>query len=73
MKQNLKFNMNGAVVNVDCMEVFAIQSKNGIKDESRCKCKELDDWYSRRDYYMWNPSTCDCECNRACKLYACYY
>ena len=28
-----------------------------------CKHKELDDWS-----YMCNPSTCDCECNKACKI-----
>ena len=28
-------------------------------DEYRCKCKELDGWGSCKNYYMWNPSTCD--------------
>ena len=31
-------------------------------------CKELDDWGFYKDYYMWNPSTCDCECNKTCKI-----
>ena len=30
-------------------------------DECWCKCKELDDWSSCRDDYMWNPSTCNWE------------
>ena len=30
-------------------------------DENHCECKGLGD-------YMWNPSTCDCECNKACKI-----
>ena len=32
------------------------------------KCKELDDWGSCKKDYMWNPSTCDCVCNKACKI-----
>ena len=28
-------------------------------DEWRCEYKKLDDWI---------PSTCDCECNKACKI-----
>ena len=34
----------------------------------RCESKELDDWGSCKNYYMWNPSTCDCDCNKACKI-----
>ena len=30
--------------------------------------KELDDWDSCEKDYMWNPSTCNCECNKACKI-----
>ena len=33
-----------------------------------CKCKELNDWSSCINYYIWNPSMCDCECNKACKI-----
>ena len=36
-----------------------------------CKCrdedKELDDWVSCKSDHTWNPSTCDSECNKACK------
>ena len=32
-------------------------------DECWCEHKELDDWSSCKDDYMWNPSTCDCDCN----------
>ena len=31
-------------------------------------CKELDDCSFCKDDYMWNPSTCDCECNKANKI-----
>ena len=37
-------------------------------DECRRDCKELDDSGSVKDDYMWNPITCDCECNKACKI-----
>ena len=36
--------------------------------ECRCKCKKLDDWCSYENDYMGNPSTQDCERNRACKV-----
>ena len=37
-------------------------------DECWRKCRELDDWGSCKDIYMWNPITCGCECNKACKI-----
>ena len=33
-----------------------------------CECKELDDWGSCKDDYIWNPSTCYCDCNMACEI-----
>ena len=36
--------------------------------ECRWTCKELDDWASCKDNYTWNPSACDGECNKACKV-----
>ena len=38
------------------------------RDECRCECKELDDCSSCEKDYMWNPSTCNSECNKACKI-----
>ena len=26
-----------------------------------------------KNEYMWNPSTCDCECNKAWNIYECLY
>ena len=37
-------------------------------DKFQCECKSLDDWSSCRDYYICNPSTYTCECNKACKI-----
>ena len=37
-------------------------------DECQCECKELDNWgYCKKDC-MWNPSLCDCERSKACKI-----
>ena len=41
-----------------------IQSKNGIVMDVGVS-KELDNWSSCEQDYMWNLSTCDCECNKA--------
>ena len=48
------------------MNVYVIQIKND--NECRCECKELADWGSCKNDYLWNPSTCDCECENACKI-----
>ena len=37
-------------------------------DERQYECKESDDWSSCKDDYIWNPSPCDCESNKACKM-----
>ena len=39
-------------------------------DECRCECKELNLWEVKSciNDYIWNPSTCDCEFNKACKI-----
>ena len=37
-------------------------------NEFRCECKKLDDWGPCKNHYMWNPSTSDCKCNKACKI-----
>ena len=41
-----------------------IQSKNGIVMDVGVS-KELDNWSSCEQDYMWNLSTGDCECNKA--------
>ena len=37
-------------------------------NECWCDCKELDDWDSCENGYMWNRSACDYDCNKACKI-----
>ena len=51
--------------------MYVIPSKIEIEIEivsvKRCECTELDDWSSCNDGYMWIPSTCACERDKACK------
>ena len=35
---------------------------------SRNEYKELNDWGGCKNDYIWNPGTCDCEYNKACKI-----
>ena len=42
--------------------------KKWSHDECWCEFKELDGWGFGKDDYMWNPGTCECGCNKACKL-----
>ena len=37
------------------------------RDKCWCEFKELDWSFSEKDY-IWNLSTCDCHCNKACKI-----
>ena len=52
--------------NEDRMKVYVIQSKNGIIiNDTYIYYEELDDTGSSKNDYMWNPSTCNCEYNKA--------
>ena len=42
-----------------------IQSKNEIMMKV---CVNVKNQSSCKDNYTWNPSTCDCECNKAFKI-----
>ena len=37
-------------------------------DKCQCECKELVNWSSCKNDYMMNLSTCNCECDKACKI-----
>ena len=50
------------------MKVYVIQSKKRIMLNLTANVKKSDGWTSYRDDYMWNPSTCKCECNKAWKI-----
>ena len=36
--------------------------------ECRCECNKLDDWSSCKGDFKQIPTTCCCECNKACKI-----
>ena len=50
------------------MKIHVIPKKKWRYDEYWYECKESDDWSSCKDDYMWNPSTCDAEGNKSCKI-----
>ena len=50
------------------MEMYVIQSKNGIMKNVRVNFKNSNDWNSFGKNYMWNPSTCDCEYDKTCRI-----
>ena len=36
------------------------------KDKCRCRFKELINKGIYNNGFIWNPSTCDCECDKSC-------
>ena len=41
-------------------------SKQRWNNKCRCECKELIDERACDKGYIWNPSNCECECNKSC-------
>ena len=37
-------------------------------DKCRCECKELIDKGDCDKGYVWNPSNCECECDKSCNI-----
>ena len=60
--------MKNVSVNVDAMQFFVIISNVGIKIKCRCKCKELIDKGICHKGFIWNPSICECECDKNCDV-----
>ena len=46
------------------LKVFNLMSV--VSETCECKCR-LNYWGSFKNDFMWNPRTCNCECNKACK------
>ena len=42
--------------------------QNWNHDECECWYRELDDYIFYKDDYIWNPTTSDFECNKACEI-----
>ena len=39
-----------------------------MRDKCRCECKELIDKGICDDGFIWNPSNCECECDKSCDV-----
>ena len=63
MKQDLQNGMKNLSVNVDQMQLFVI-----INNVGRCECKELIDKGICDKGFIWNPSNCECECDKSCDI-----
>ena len=48
--------------------MFVIISNAGIKINARRECKELIDKVVCDKGFIWNPSNCECECDKACDI-----
>ena len=62
MKQDFQFSMNRVSINIDLLKMDASgcdSKQNQNHDKCQCDCKKLEDWSSRKVYYIWNSSTCD--------------
>ena len=57
-------------MNVKAFNLMSKVNETGfsIHDECWCESKESDDGSSGIDDFMWNLSTCGCQCNKACKI-----
>ena len=52
------------------MQVFPTTSKDGMMTNAyvNCECKELIDKGTCDKGFIWNPSNCECECDKACDI-----
>ena len=46
-------------------------NKQRWNDQLRCECKELIDKGTREKEFIWNPSNCECECDKSCDIGEC--
>ena len=37
-----------------------------VNADKRCECKELIDKGVCNERFIWNPSNCECECDKSC-------
>ena len=49
-----------------CNTSICNDKKRWNKDKRRCECKELFDKGSYDKGFIWNPSICECECDKLC-------
>ena len=48
------------------MQLFVIISNIGIKNKCGCECKEWIDKGVCDKRFIWDPSNCECECDKVC-------
>ena len=49
-------------------EIHCNSKQRCNEDKCRCECKELIDKGVFDKGYVWNPSNCECECNKSCNI-----
>ena len=64
MKQDTQNGRKHVSVDVDQMQRFVIISI----DKCKCECKELIDKGVCDKGSIWNPSNCECECDKSCDV-----
>ena len=50
------------------MQVFVMINNDGNEDKCRCEYKELIDKGICDKAIIWNPSNCECECDKSCDV-----
>lgn len=50
------------------MKLHVTQRENKTMINVKVRVKNQDDGGFCKNDYVWNRSTCDCECNRSCKV-----
>ena len=48
--------------------MFVIIKKGGMKINAACECKELIDKGVSDKGFLWNPSNCECKCDKSCDI-----
>ena len=62
MKQHTRNDMKRVNVSVN-LELLL-----DVNDQCRCECREFVDKGVRDKGFIWNPSNCECECDKACDV-----
>ena len=68
MKRGLQNGMKRVNASVNLEKVFVITNNVGIKINVDVNCKELIDKGMYDKGFIWNPSNCEFECDKACDV-----
>ena len=50
------------------LDIYVCNNKHQNKDKYRCGCKELIDKEICDKGFIWDPSSCGCECDKLCNV-----